>query len=155
MTTNNRKLTNLDYADPAYWQHDDASASSATARRNTYVAAPKSEPVTARRYPVTVDMNMPQQSIMTVDMRTSAVDRAKGFAIETHQLSVVTGILAVVVAVVGFGHPFLALGTLWTFFVWYTIVWLAAWVIHRILTPEFIALYNARMSWRYLDKWRG
>jgi hypothetical protein len=64
----------------------------------------------------------------------------------------VTGLLAVLVAVVGFGHPFLALGTLWTFGLWYGLVWLAAWLFHRIVSPEGLAFFNAIMMWRYINR---
>jgi len=60
--------------------------------------------------------------------------------------------LAVLVAVVGFGHPFLAMSTLWTFGVWYTIVWLAAWLFHRIVSPEGLAFFNSIMMWRYINR---
>jgi hypothetical protein len=151
-----RKLTNLDYQDPEYWEQEEPVASQPQTKRGELVRPLPQQTVTARRYqPVNVSMNIPQQSVMTVDMRTSAVDRAQGFTIETHQLSVVTGLLAVLIAVVGFGHPFLALGTLWTFGVWYTLIWFMAWLFHRIISPEGLAWYNAVMAWRYLDKYRG
>ncbi len=99
-----------------------------------------------------IDINMPQQAVMSVDMRTTAVDRAQGFSIETHQLSMVVGALAVLIGVFGFGHPFLTLGTLFTFGIWYTLVWLAAWLFHRIVSPEGLAFFNAIMMWRYINR---
>jgi hypothetical protein len=112
------------------------------------------EPVVARPVPP-LDINIPQQAIMSVDMHTTAVDRAKGFAIETHQLSVVAGVLAVLVFVAGLGHPFWSLSTLTTFFVWYSLVWLAAWLFHRVISPEGLAFFNALMMWRYIFSNRG
>lgn len=105
-----------------------------------------------RRIAGDLNVNVPQQAVMAVDMRTTAVDRARGFSIETHQLSLVTGLLAVLVAVVGFGHPFLALGTLWTFGIWYTLVWLGAWLFHRVISPEGLSFYNAVQMWRYINR---
>lgn len=154
----NKRLTSLDYQNPAYWTDDSSTGSPpATAivpvkRGEMVKPLPQPTPVVARRIVEPLDINLPQQSTMVVDMRTSAVDRAQGFSIETHQLSVVTGLLAVLVAVVGFGHPFLALGTLWTFGLWYGLVWLAAWLFHRIVSPEGLAFFNAIMMWRYINR---
>ena len=146
-----KRLTNLDYQDPAYWQDEPTTAIVPAKRGEMVKPLPQQQgPVVARRIVEPLDINLPQQSTMAVDMRTSAVDRAQGFSIETHQLSVVTGLLAVLVAVVGFGHPFLAMSTLWTFGVWYTIVWLAAWLFHRIVSPEGLAFFNSIMMWRYI-----
>lgn len=152
MSHNKRRLTNLDYHNPEYWQDEPQTTAITPAQRQTYVSAPQPAPVVARRLVEPLDINLPQQSTMAVDMRTTAVDRAQGFSIETHQLSVVTGLLAVLVAVVGFGHPFLALGTLWTFGLWYGLVWLAAWLFHRIVSPEGLAFFNAIMMWRYINR---
>lgn len=144
-----KRLTNLDYNDPAYW-HDEPTTAIVPAKRGELVKPlPQPAPVVARRIEP-IDINMPQQAVMSVDMRTTAVDRAQGFSIETHQLSMVVGALAVLIGVFGFGHPFLTLGTLFTFGIWYTLVWLAAWVLHRIISPEGIAAFNAVMSWVYI-----
>lgn len=146
-----KKLTSLDYQNPEYWE--DVPQTNQPQTKRGELVRPTPPPVTARRYePITVDMNVPQQSIMAVNMTTTAVDRAQGFTIETHQLSLVTGVLAVIVAVVGFGHPFLALGTLWTFFIWYTLIWFLAWLFHRIVSPEGLAFFNAIMTWRYINR---
>lgn len=148
-----KRLTNLDYQDPAYWQDEPTTAIVPAKRGEMVKPLPQQQgPVVARRIVEPLDINLPQQSTMAVDMRTSAVDRAQGFSIETHQLSVVTGLLAVLVAVVGFGHPFLALGTLWTFGLWYGLVWLAAWLFHRIVSPEGLAFFNSIMMWRYINR---
>jgi hypothetical protein len=148
-----KRLTNLDYQDPAYWQDEPTTAIVPAKRGEMVKPLPQQQgPVVARRIVEPLDINLPQQSTMAVDMRTSAVDRAQGFSIETHQLSAVTGLLAVLVAVVGFGHPFLALGTLWTFGLWYGLVWLAAWLFHRIVSPEGLAFFNAIMMWRYINR---
>ncbi len=147
-----KRLTNLDYDKPEYWQDEPQTTAIVPANRQTFVPAPKAEPVVTRRMVEPIDINLPQQSTMAVDMRTSAVDRAQGFSIETHQLSIVVGALAVLIAVVGFGHPFLAMSTLWTFGIWYTIVWFLAWLFHRIVSPEGLAFFNAIMMWRYVNR---
>ena len=144
-----KRLTNLDYQDPAYWT-DEPTTAIVPAKRQTFVPAPKAEPVVTRRMVEPIDINMPQQAVMSVDMRTTAVDRAQGFSIETHQLGLVVGVLAVLVAVVGRGQPLLTIGTLFTFGIWYTVVWLAAWVLHRVISPDGIAAFNAVMSWVYI-----
>ena len=147
-----KRLTNLDYMQPDYWTDEPSTAITPAKRGELVRPQPQQTPVVARRIVEPLDINLPQQSTMAVDMRTSAIDRAQGFSIETHQLSAVTGLLAVLVAVVGFGHPFLAMSTLWTFGVWYTIVWLAAWLFHRIVSPEGLAFFNSIMMWRYIDR---
>ncbi|TXH52433.1 MAG: hypothetical protein E6Q97_15920 [Desulfurellales bacterium] len=154
MKTQVRRITPQD---PEYWT--DAMSGPVVAKReinyqsSAYVPAlPQPAAAIERRMVQPIDINMPQQSVMAVDVRSSYRDRAEGFSIETHQLSMVTGLLAVLVAVVGFGHPFLALSTLWTFGVWYTIVWLGAWLFHRIISPEGLAFFNAVMMWRYVNR---
>lgn len=133
---------------PEYWRDEETTA--IVPKRTNNFVAPDPKPTVVRRTASSIDINMPQQSVMSVDMRTCAVDRAQGFSIETHQLSVVAGVLAVAIAVIGKGHPFFALGTLWTFFVWYSLVWLVAWLFHRVISPEGVAAFNAIMSWVYI-----
>lgn len=147
----NKRLTNLDYQNPEYW-HDEPTTAIVPAKRGELVRPlPQPAPVVARRMGP-IDINMPQQSILTVDMRTNAVDRATGFNIETRWLATIGGVFAVLIACVGYGHPFMTMGTLLTFGTWFTLVYFAMWLIHRILTPEFIALFNAIVAARLASR---
>lgn len=103
---------------------------------------PQQTPVVVRRMEP-VEINMPQQAIMQVDHRTNGQDRAKGFVIETDRLALFGGVLAVLISWVGYGNPLLALPTLLTFGIWFCVVYFVMWLIHRVLTPEFVALLNA------------
>jgi hypothetical protein len=108
--------------------------------------------VPGRRIVEPLNIHIPQQSTMTVDVRTSYRDRAEGFVIETHRFGLVVGGLAALVAVVGWGYPILTIGTLLIFGLWYGLVWLVAWLFHRIISPEGLALFNAVMMWRYVNR---
>lgn len=130
--------------DPEYWQSDSGPA---VARGNAgapHVTNDRAALVPAQRRPAQpIDINMPQQAVLTVDVRTNAVDRANGFKIETDRLALFGATLAVLISWVGYGNPLLTLGTLLVFGVWFVGIYFAMWLIHRILTPEFIALFNA------------
>lgn len=149
MKTQVRRITPLD---PEYWQDDSGQRPSReiTYRSSAYVPALPVEQKPTRRIAGDLNISTPQQAVLSVDLRTTAVDRAHGFNIETGRLATIAGLFAVVIACVGYGHTFMALGTLLTFGVWFTLVYFVMWGIHRILTPEFVALLNAVFSWVYI-----
>lgn len=95
-------------------------------------------------------LDMPAGPVIKSD--TTAVDRAQAFVIETNRLSVIVGGLAVLVSWLGLGNPLWTTSILLVFFMWYSLVWLAVWLVHRFLTPEALAWFHAVMAWLWL--WR-
>jgi hypothetical protein len=86
---------------------------------------------------------MPQPSVtQVVEVRTSYVDRAKGFLIQTLSLSVVVGILAIIAAVALFGQPFLTFWTFVYFFTGFAAVWLVAYWYDKRTSPDGIAFFQ-------------
>lgn len=96
----------------------------------------------------------------TVDVRTSHVDRAKGFNIAITPLALVVGFLAVVVLVAGYDYPLFSLATLGYFWTTFAVCWVIGYVLSNIImTPEFAGLLDVVMKWVYLfkerdDTWR-
>lgn len=78
-------------------------------------------------------------------------DRAEGFQIASFPLSVGAGILAVILAIVGFGRPF-GLGLLLWFSMAFFATWLIAWAVHNAVSAEGIALVRELSLWAYLKR---
>lgn len=130
-------------------------------RPGSYVAAAPIVP--ARRQPIievlppaeheqSLLRNAPTGSAMTgMQVRGTYRDRAEGFQIASFPLSVGAGILAVILAIVGFGRPF-GLGLLLWFSMAFFATWLGAWLIHNAVSAEGIALVRELSLWAYLKR---
>ena len=76
-------------------------------------------------------------------------DRARGFAIATWQLSVVTGAgMAIAALVLGGSFSFVAL-TGW-FFAGFCLVWLASFILHTFVSAEGSEFLSTVFLWRFL-----
>lgn len=135
---NERQLTLEERERVAEWRR--------LARSGNYVAPARQTDI-VRRVPQALEL--PAAPVQLTSNNT-ATDRAYAFVIETNRLSLFVGLLAVLVAVVGWDRPLWTMGTLLLFGVWYTLVWVAVWLVHRLLTPEAIALLRECMTWLWL-----
>ena len=95
-----------------------------------------------------------------VDVRTSHVDRAKGFNIVIAPFACVVGFLATMYAVAFKDYPLFSLVTGVYFFTWFAVIWVIGFLaINVLLTPEFAGLLDMLFKWLYLfkerdDTWR-
>lgn len=87
-----------------------------------------------------------------VNVQTSHVDRARGFAIVTASLSVVVGVFAVVAALTLFSKPLIAAVVLSWFFSGFVAVWLVSAVIYYATSPDGIALFQVATGFRLIRR---
>lgn len=120
---------------------------------NSNFVAPVTQPMTKRQpaQAIPVDVNyeiaVPLQSTQAIVMKTSAVDRAQGFAISTRQLGMVIG-FAVTVASIAFAKvPLFSFWSLTIYVLTYAAVWLWAYYYTLKMSAEGVAHYEARSKW--------
>ena len=91
--------------------------------------------------------------IATEQLVGTHLDRAKGFALRTLLLGVVTGVtMWIVVGGLIEKHPLLSLAAGAYFFGGFLLVLGGAFILDAILSPSGVALYNARRFWNYIDE---
>lgn len=127
-------------------------------KRTNYV--PAEVTAIARRGPAQVlpvqdtshTLNVPLQSTQHIDMRTSAVDRSKGFLIANVPLfgafALGVWLLSGLVTTTPL-FSFLGLCVLWSSFV---LAWLASYYYTLRVSAEGIAMYEARRKWDIIER---
>jgi hypothetical protein len=93
---------------------------------------------------------MPAPASLSVDIRTTYTDRARGFQLATLPVALAFGAGALIVAVAGWSVPILSVGALVTFWLGFLLWWLIGWAIHHIASPDGVALLSAILGYRYL-----
>lgn len=93
----------------------------------------------------TIDVTPTSQSL--IEVRTNAVDRAKGFLISSIPLYAAFGISTLLIAVLGFNVPLLSITAIGIFFLTFTSAWLAAYSWSLMYSSEGIAFYEAVKKW--------
>ena len=153
-------VTRLQPIDADAWEVDRTPATNALARRDTYVPAARTATRMEILPPESHGAAPLVQPTATVESRVqgSYTDRAMGFLVATSALSVVVGVLSVIVAIAGVGVPFLSLGILGWFFAAFAAVWLAAWVVYNVASPDGNAVLHTWGLWGYMkreqkDRW--
>lgn len=124
--------------------------------------APRSHftPALARRDPppapinaaVTHTIDVAPNATQHVELRTSAVDRALGFAIETAPLTAGFAVVVVGICVIGFGVPLMSLPTLIITFTVFAVVYTITYLYHLSISPEGVSLYEAQRKWNAIDR---
>jgi hypothetical protein len=87
-----------------------------------------------------------------VEMRTSAVDRAKGFLLASVPLyaSFATGVVAV--CILGFAVPMWSFPTLVIFWLSFVAAWVVGYAYTLSVSAEGVAHYEARQKWDILKE---
>jgi hypothetical protein len=98
--------------------------------------------------PGAVDLRAPVE--IRQELRTSAVDRAKGFNISTAGLAAMVGVGGVLLAVVGWQMPLFSLAALTTFFTLAMGVWLIAWAWYNLASPDGVGVLSVLLQYRLL-----
>ncbi|MEZ4864141.1 MAG: hypothetical protein R3C14_22705 [Caldilineaceae bacterium] len=120
-----------------------------TRGRQTFVPAhPRQE---HRPLPIHADvshtLDVAPTSTQHVEVRTSAVDRGKGFLLVTIPLNFAFGVLASVLVAVGAGVPFVSIPTLLVGFIVFVLGWFLAYRDTLQHSAEGVALFEARSKW--------
>lgn len=152
-------MRELDYA-LIQLHHDDGSppTSQIVPRSKNFVPALPNAPV-AKRQPTPAPMqdinyalDVPLQSTQQIIMKTTAVDRAQGFAIKTQQLGLIIG-FAVTVASIAFADvPVFSFWSLTIYVLTYAAVWLYAYYLDLKHSPEGIARNESDRKWGVIER---
>lgn len=127
------------------WEADDEPQLPAVRKSSNFVAPlppPVSNTITVLRTEAhQMQPVLPVQQVVSV--ATSHWDRARGFALATLPLSVVTGVFAATAAIAMFGQP-LALAVVLKYFISaFFAVWFASFVLYVGTSPDFVLLLQA------------
>jgi len=97
-------------------------------------------------------INVPVQASQHIEVKTSSVDRAKGFLIAGVPLYAAFGVGMLIVAVALFGTPVLSLTGFLVFWVTFVLAW--GWGYWQTLrtSAEGVSLYEARRKWDVVDR---
>lgn len=98
-------------------------------------------------------------STMHTELRTSAVDRAKGFLLASVPLFATVALLAVLVAWIAFDTPLLSVATLLVFWITFAATWAGTWIYTLKYSSEGIAYFEAQSRWDVIrreqsNRWR-
>jgi hypothetical protein len=81
-----------------------------------------------------------------IEVRTSAVDRAKGFQISFVPVAVAFGLLVVFVSL-AFENDFWSLASLLLFWATFVLTWGAGWFVTLLMSAEGVSFFEAREKW--------
>lgn len=122
-------------------------------RQRNNIVVPKQTTAVVRRMPpaelnnVNHTIDVAPSATHHVEMRTSAVDRSKGFLIATVPLFAGLALGMVLISVFFFDVPFLSLPALCIFWLTFVVSWLLAYGYTLAVSAEGIAHYEARQKW--------
>lgn len=96
-----------------------------------------------------VDVVKPSATTQTM-LRTSYVDKAKGFQVATVPLAVAVGIGAALLAYLLRDTPLLSAPTFVIFWLGFLVVWVAGWVVHNLFSSDGVALTHTLLGWWFV-----
>lgn len=125
--------------------------------RNYVPPPPVSAPVVRRMPPgelnaVSHTIDVAPSATHHVEMRTSAVDRSKGFLIATVPLFAGLALGMLLISVFFFGVPLMSLTALVIFWLSFVGAWLLAYLYTLAVSAEGIAMFEARQKWSLLAR---
>jgi len=98
----------------------------------------------------TIDVQPSAQHI--VEMKTSAVDRSKGFLIATVPLFAGLALGMMLISVFFFGVPLMSLTALVVFWLSFVAAWLVSYIYTLAVSAEGIAMFEARSKWQVIKR---
>ena len=105
-----------------------------------------------RAEPEVIQLPAPASPVQhVVSVKSSRTDQAIGFSIKTWQLAVVAGVGIAAIRYGLAGSPWSFAGATVTVLVGFFVVWLLAFFIDAVLSPDGIALFHTWRMWRYYD----
>lgn len=95
------------------------------------------------------DVVKPSATTQTM-LRTSYVDKAKGFQVATVPLAVAVGIGAALLAYLLRDTPLLSAPTFIVFWLGFLFVWVAGWLVHNLFSSDGVALTHTALGWWFV-----
>jgi len=122
------------------------------APERTQVLAPvrRMSPTELNAVSHTIDVQ--PSAVHHVEMKTSAVDRSKGFLIATVPLFAGLALALVLISVFFFNVPFLSLTALVIFWLAFVGAWLASYLYTIAVSAEGIAMFEAKSKWDVIKR---
>jgi hypothetical protein len=109
-------------------------------------------PVPAMPGPVSTQIDVTPTATTHIDVRTSEVDRAKGFLLRSVPLYGAFALLVLLVTVFFSGVPFLSLSALTIFWLSFVAAWLLAYCYDLSRSPSGIAHMEATRKWNLIER---
>jgi len=127
--------------------------------KNFVAALPMQATAVAKRMPppapsqeMNYTIDVPLQSTQQIVMKTTAVDRAQGFAIKTQQLGLIIGFAVTVASVAFVDVPVFSFWSLTIYVLTYAAVWLYAYYLDLKHSPEGIARNESDRKWGVIER---
>lgn len=79
-------------------------------------------------------------------------DRSVGFSIAAAPLAVATGLVVLLIAITAFGVPLLSVAALLLALAGFALTWLAAYIIHTVVSPDGATFAHVVMMWAFLRR---
>jgi len=127
-------------------------------RQNNNIVRPTPAAPVVRRMPpgelnaVSHTIDVAPSATHYVEMKTSAVDRSKGFLIATVPLFAGLALGMVLISVFFFDVPFLSLPALVIFWLSFVASWLISYVYTLAVSAEGIAMFEAKSKWDVIKR---
>jgi hypothetical protein len=119
-------------------------------RQSTFVPALRKEEIKPLpNQEITIGVDHPARQV--VQVRTSAVDRAKGYQLVITPLALALAFLAVLVSLT-LENEFFSFASFLIFWLVFCAVWLAGWIVTAMATPEFVSWYSAKRQWNVIER---
>jgi hypothetical protein len=109
-------------------------------------------PVPAMPGAVSTQIDVTPTATTHIDVRTSEVDRAKGFLLRSVPLYGAFALLVLLVTVFFSGVPFLSLSALTIFWLSFVAAWLLAYCYDLSRSPSGIAHMEATRKWNLIER---
>lgn len=118
---------------------------------------PETKPTVVRRMLPTENrtehvINVPPSATQVVEMRTSAVDRAKGHLIATVPLFVFVGFVVDLLVYQFADYPLLSIPSVLILTGATVLCWFASWIYTLSISAEAVSKYEARRKWDVVDR---
>jgi hypothetical protein len=115
-------------------------------------AGPVRRDLPAMPGPVSTQIDVTPTATTHIDVRTSEVDRAKGFLLRSVPLYAAFALLVLLVTVFFSGVPFLSLSALTIFWLSFVAAWLLAYCYDLSRSPSGIAHMEATRKWDLIER---
>ncbi len=120
-------------------------------RVNFVTPAPAVQPTRVEILPPTYDLPVVQPSSRAdVEIHGTYRDRAAGFQLVTLPLAGAVAVGSLIVGIVGFSVPVFSVAALAWLWGGFLVTWLAAWLVHNVVSPDGNAVLHTLFGWWYL-----
>lgn len=140
------------HLDPEYWRDGPGTAMVRRQQNNFVAPVPQRQQLPAQSAH-TMTLDVTPSSTAVIDVRTSHVDRAKGYLLSTVPLCFALALIIVGVRACVSIAPVWSLATLVWLWTSFGLFWLISYVLGYVIqSPEFVMLFEARGKLRLLER---